>query len=163
MKVLAYDPYPVEELKEWGVEYVELEELYKKSHVISLHCPQTEENRHLINKESLSNMKNGVYIVNTSRGALIDTAALIENLLIPGKIGGIALDVYEDESGVFYEDKSNEVIHDEKLARLVTFPNVLITSHQGYFTKEAMETICLETLRNARAFEEGEELVNEVK
>ena len=106
-------------------------------------------------------MKNGVYLVNTSRGALIDTDALIDGL-VSGKFGGVGLDVYEEEEGIFYEDKSNEIMRDENLARLMTFPNVLITSHMGFFTKEAMQAIAKVTLENAYALENGLPLVNRV-
>ena len=108
-------------------------------------------------------MQDGIYIINTSRGQLIKTEDLLEQLRIPGRIGGVGLDVYEEEDEVFYEDKSNEVMTDDVLARLVTFPNVLVTSHQAYFTKEAMQAIANVTMENAKALFEGKELVNEVK
>ncbi|MDE5910188.1 MAG: 2-hydroxyacid dehydrogenase [Lachnospiraceae bacterium] len=156
--VICYDPYPLEGL---DAEYVSLEELFKSSDIISLHCPLTSDTRHLINKESIAMMKNGVYLVNTSRGSLIDTQALIDAML-EGKFGGVGLDVYEEEEGVFYEDRSNEIITDDNLARLMTFPNVLVTSHMGFFTKEAMHAIALTTLENAYALENGLPLVNQV-
>ena len=156
MTVLAYDPYPNKKLE---VDYVELPELFEKSDVISLHCPLTSGTKHVINKNSIEMMKDGVYLVNTSRGGLIDTDALIEGL-IQGKFGGVGLDVYEEEEGIFYEDRSNEIMQDENLARLMTFPNVLITSHMGFFTKEAMQAIAIETLENAYALENGLPLVN---
>ncbi len=156
MTVLAYDPYPNNKLE---VDYVELPELFEKSDVISLHCPLTSGTKHVINKNSIEMMKDGVYLVNTSRGGLIDTDALIEGL-IQGKFGGVGLDVYEEEEGIFYEDRSNEIMQDENLARLMTFPNVLITSHMGFFTKEAMQAIAIETLENAYALENGLPLVN---
>lgn len=159
MHVLAYDPYPNKELK---VEYVGLDELFEKSDVISLHCPLTEQTSHIINRESIQKMKEGVYLVNTSRGGLIDTEALIEGLL-EKKFGGVGLDVYEEEDGVFYEDRSQEIITDENLARLTTFPNVLITSHMGFFTSEAMQAIAIETLENAYAVENGLPLTNRVE
>lgn len=159
MQILAYDLYPNDKLQ---VEYVDLETLFKQSDFISLHCPLTTETKYLINAHSLEMMKQGVYLVNTSRGELIKTSDLIEMLLIPKRIGGVALDVYEEEEGVFYEDRSNDVITDHNLARLMTFPNVLVTSHQGYFTEEAMEAICRVTLENARAIENREELKNAV-
>ena len=158
MQVLAYDPYPVKGLE---AEYVTMEELMSKSDVISLHCPLTSETHHLVNKETIGMMKDGVYLVNTSRGALIDTDALIDGLLAK-KFAGVGLDVYEEEEGIFYEDRSGEIIEDENLARLVTFPNVLITSHMGFFTTEAMQAIAVETLENAYAFENGLPLVNRV-
>ncbi len=159
MQVLAYDPYPNENL---DVKYVSLEELLQKSDFISLHCPLTEQTRHIINKKSIERMKEGVYLVNTSRGGLVDTGALIEGLLA-GKFGGVGLDVYEEEEGLFYEDCSDEIIRDENLARLTTFPNVLITSHMGFFTVEAMQAIAYETLENAYALEKGLPLKNLVE
>ena len=132
-----------------------------RSDIISLHCPLTSETKHLVNAQTIQNMKNGVYLVNTSRGALIDTDALIDGL-VAGKFGGVGLDVYEEEEGIFYEDKSNEIMRDENLARLMTFPNVLITSHMGFFTKEAMQAIAKVTLENAYALENGLPLVNKV-
>lgn len=158
MHVIAYDPYPNKNL---DVEYVSLEELMRKSDVISLHCPLTSQTKHLINKDSIAMMKDGVYLVNTSRGGLIDTQALIEGLL-QNKFGGVGLDVYEEEEGLFYEDLSGEIIQDEMIARLTTFPNVLITSHMGFFTKEAMQAIAIETLENAYAVENGLPLINQV-
>ena len=158
MQVLAYDPYPVKGLE---AEYVSIEELMSKSDVISLHCPLTSETEHIVNKDTIAMMKNGVYLINTSRGALIDTDALIDGL-VDGKFGGVGLDVYEEEEGIFYEDKSNEIMRDENLARLMTFPNVLITSHMGFFTREAMQAIAKVTLENAYALENGLPLVNRV-
>jgi len=158
MRILAYDLFPNKDL---DVEYVSLEELYEKSDVISLHCPLTKETEYLINKESIERMKKGVYLINTSRGALIDTNALVEGLLSE-KFGGVGLDVYEEEEGLFFEDKSNEIMKDETLARLMTFPNVLVTSHMGFFTEEAMQAITIETLENAYALKNGVELVNAV-
>ena len=159
MNVLAYDLYPNENL---DAVYVSLDELFEKSDVISLHCPLTKETRHIINEDSINKMKPGVILSNTSRGALIDSTALIAGLK-SGKIGAVALDVYEEEEGVFYEDVSNEIILDDVLSRLSTFPNVLITSHMGFFTKEAMQAIAVTTLSNAVAFEKGEKLVNIVQ
>ena len=156
--VICYDPYPIEGL---DAEYVSLEELFKSADIISLHCPLTSDTRHLINQDTIALMKTGVYLVNTSRGGLIDTEALIEAML-KGKFGGVGLDVYEEEEGVFYEDRSNDIIVDDNLARLMTFPNVLVTSHMGFFTKEAMQAIALTTLENAYALENGLPLVNQV-
>lgn len=156
MEVIAYDPYPNPKL---DVEYVELKDIFAKSDVISLHCPLTSGTKHIINKNTIEMMKEGVYLVNTSRGSLIDTDALIDGL-VQGKFGGVGLDVYEEEEGIFYEDRSNEIMQDENLARLMTFPNVLITSHMGFFTKEAMQAIAKETLENAYALENGLPLVN---
>ena len=145
MQVLAYDPYPAKGLE---AEYVSIEELMSRSDVISLHCPLTSETEHIVKKETIAMMKQGVYLINTSRGALIDTDALIDGLL-QKKFGGVGLDVYEEEEGIFYEDRSGEIIQDENLARLMTFPNVLITSHMGFFTSEAMKSIATETVENA--------------
>ncbi len=158
MHIIAYDPYPNPSAE---VQYVSLEELMKQSDIISLHCPLTDDTRHLINQKTISLMKKGIYLVNTSRGALIDTEALIDGLL-EKRFGGVGLDVYEEEEGVFYEDRSNEIIMDENLVRLTSFPNVLITSHMGFFTKEATQAIAQTTLENAYALETGKELVNEV-
>ena len=156
--VLCYDPYPIEGLE---AEYVSLDELFKNSDIITLHCPLNSETRHLINREAIMTMKKGVYLINTSRGGLIDTEALIAGML-DGKFGGVGLDVYEEEEGVFYEDRSNDIIVDDNLARLMTFPNVLVTSHMGFFTREAMQAIALTTLENAYALENGLPLVNRV-
>ena len=158
MRVLAYDPYPDPKL---DAEYVALDELMSSADLISLHCPLTSETRHIINRQTIENMKQDVYLVNTSRGGLIDTDALIDGL-VAGKFGGVGLDVYEEEEGIFYEDKSGEIMQDENLARLMTFPNVLITSHMGFFTKEAMQAIAAVTLENAYALENGLPLVNKV-
>lgn len=159
MQVLAYDPYPNAALH---VKYVELGELIGKSDFISLHCPLTESTKHIINKETIAGMKEGVYLVNTSRGGLVDTEALIEGLK-EKKFGGVGLDVYEEEEGLFFEDKSADIMQDENLARLTTFPNVLITSHMGFFTVEAMQAIAAETLENAYALEHGLPLKNLVE
>lgn len=158
MKIYAYDPYPNPNL---DVEYVDLPRLFAESHVISLHCPLTRDTCHIIDRDAIAQMQQGVYLVNTSRGALIDTNALIDGLL-EKKIAGVGLDVYEEESGVFFEDLSDEIIQDNTLARLMTFPNVLVTSHMGFFTSEAMQAIAMETMENAYALENGLELVNEV-
>lgn len=159
MRVLAYDPMPSKDL---AVEYVSLHELLEKSDVVTLHCPLTKDTKYIINEKTLQSMKKGVYIINTSRGALIDTKSLLEALKEPGKIGGVGLDVYEEEDGIFYEDLSNEIVEDDSLARLMTFPNVLVTSHQGYFTREAMQAIALVTLENAYQYENHKKLMNEV-
>ena len=159
MQVLAYDPYPNPNL---DVRYVGLEELMEKSDFISLHCPLTESTRYIINRKTIAMMKEGVYLVNTSRGALVDTEALIEGLK-NGKFGGVGLDVYEEEEGLFFEDKSFDIMQDENLARLMTFPNVLVTSHMGFFTVEAMQAIATETLENAYAVEHGLPLKNLVE
>lgn len=159
MRVLAYDVYPDPKL---DVNYVSLNELFEKSDVISLHCPLTKETEYMINASAIERMKQNVYLINTSRGGLIQTEDLIEGL-ISRKLAGVGLDVYEEEEGIFYEDCSNDIITDENLARLTTFPNVIITSHMGFFTREAMQAIAIETMENAYAVANGMELVNEVK
>jgi D-lactate dehydrogenase len=158
MKVLAYDPYPAQDL---DVEYIGLDELLRTSDVISLHCPLVPETKHIINAESLKKMKSHAIVINTSRGALIDTSALIEALK-SGTIGGAGLDVYEEESEYFFEDLSDTIIADDELSRLLTFPNVLLTSHQAFFTEEAMREIALTTMENVRAFEANKPLENEI-
>ena len=159
MRVLAYDPYPAEIS---GVEYTDLDTLLRESDVVSLYCPLTNDNRHMINARTLSDMKDTAYIINTSRGALIDSDALLEALK-EKRIGGAALDVYEEEAGIFYTDQSDEGIADDTLARLISMPNVIITSHQGYLTKEALSAISETTLSNVKEFEEGKVLTNQVK
>lgn len=158
MDILAYDPYPIEGLP---VQYVSLETLFKQSDIITLHCPLTKDTKHIINKKNIKLMKDGVYLVNTSRGDLIHSEDLIDGL-VSGKFGGVGLDVYDEEEGIFYEDRSTDIVEDEVLARLMTFPNVLITSHMGFFTKEAMEAIAVQTLENAYALENGLPLQNKV-
>ena len=161
-KVIAYDPYPNEKVaKELGFEFVDLDTLYKESDIISLNCPLTKETKYIINRESMNKMKDGVMIVNTGRGMLIDSIDLIEALK-DKKIGSAALDVYEEEEEYFFEDMSNKVIEDDILGRLLSFHNVLITSHQAYFTEEAVEAITKTTLDNIKDFAEGKELINEV-
>ena len=158
METIAYDPYPNSKLE---VSYVDREELLRRADVISLHCPLTAQTRHMINRDSIAMMKERVYLINTSRGSLIDTDSLIDGLL-QKRFGGVGLDVYEEEEGIFYEDCSGEIIEDDNLARLMTFPNVLITSHMGFFTREAMEAIANVTMENARALEDGLPLENQV-
>ena len=163
-KLLAYDPSPNRALeKEIGLEYVgRVEDLYRESRVISLHAPLTPSTRHMIDARAIECMKAGVFLINTGRGALIDTPALIRGLK-SGKIGAAALDVYEEEEGVFFSDHSQDILQDDVLARLLTFPNVLITSHQAFLTQEALENIVVTTLENLRAFEKGESLLNRVE
>ncbi|MEX1375847.1 MAG: 2-hydroxyacid dehydrogenase [Eubacteriales bacterium] len=158
MNILAYDKFPKEGL---GVEYVGLEELYKRSHIISLHCPLNNETHHMINSDSIAMMKEGVIILNTSRGGLIDTVALIEGLKSK-KLGGAALDVYEEEMNYFFEDYSEEIISDDVLSRLLTFPNVLITSHQAFLTNEALANIADTTVMNFREYQSEEYFNNEI-
>lgn len=158
MHILAYDPYPVKGL---DAEYVDLDRLFRESDVISLHCPLTKDTRHIINKKNIEKMKDGVLLVNTSRGGLIDTGDLIDALM-ERKFAGVGLDVYEEEDEYFFEDKSNDIITDEDLIRLTSFRNVILTSHQAFFTRDAMEAIAKVTMENARAVEEGTELKNQV-
>lgn len=162
MKIFAYDAYPdYEKAKKMEFEYVDLDQLYKESDIISLHCPLTKETYHMINKDSIKKMKNGVMVINTGRGQLINTKDLIQSLK-DNKIGSAGLDVYEEESEYFFEDFSTKVINDDVLARLLTFSNVLITSHQGFFTKEALHNIAETTLNNIKDYFSGKELVNEI-
>jgi len=162
-QVLAYDVRQDPALgAEAGGRYVELVELYGQSDIISLHVPLTPATHHMIDADALSRMKPGVVLVNTGRGALIDSRALIEALK-RGELGAAGLDVYEEEEGVFFQDLSNRVLQDDVLARLLTFPNVLITSHQGFLTREALASIARVTLENVSAFARGERLVNEVR
>lgn len=163
MNVIAYDPYPnYDKAKELGFEFVDLDTLYANSDIISLNCPLTKETKYIINRESMSKMKDGVMIVNTGRGRLIDSVDLVEALK-DKKVGAAALDVYEEEAEYFFEDLSDKVIEDDILGRLLSFHNVLITSHQAYFTEEAVEAITKTTLDNIKDFIEGKPLVNEVK
>ena len=148
MRVLAYDKYPDKNL---GVDYVPLNQLFEESDVISLHCPLTEETQHLINSESIAQMKKGVVLLNTSRGALIDTDALIEGIK-SRKIGAACLDVYEEESDFFFEDCSGHIMEDDTLARLISMPNVIVTSHQAFLTEEALSNIAETTVLNIKEF-----------
>ncbi len=157
MNIIAYDPYP----SQGYLEYVPLEELFARSDVISLHCPLTSETYHIINGYSLKMMKEKVYILNTSRGALIDTEALIDGIK-SGKVGGAGLDVYEEESEFFYEDLSESILKDDTLSRLIMMPNVLITSHQAFLTREALRRIAEITLGNLQSFFDGQPLENEI-
>lgn len=161
-KVIAYDPYPNAKVaEELGFEFVDLDTLYANSDIISLNCPLTKETKYMINRDSMNKMKDGVMIVNTGRGMLIDSIDLIEGLK-DKKIGSAALDVYEEEAEYFFKDMSTKVIEDDILGRLLSFHNVLITSHQAYFTQEAVEAITKTTLNNIKDFAEGKELINEV-
>jgi len=162
MEVLLYDKYPDEAFaREHGAVYVPLEAIYQRSQIISLHCPLMKDTYHMINARSIGQMRPGVLIVNTSRGKLIDTGALIEGLKTK-HIGGAGLDVYEEEGEYFFEDFSSEMISDDVLARLLTFPNVLMTSHQGFFTREALTNIAQTTLGNIQEFFDGGYLKNEI-
>lgn len=160
-RILAVDPYPNEECLHLGVRYVELPELLAQSDIISLHCPLTPDTHHLINAQALSRMKPGVMLINTSRGAIVDTRAMIDGLK-SGKIGALGLDVYEEEADLFFEDLSCQVIQDDVFARLLTFPNVMITGHQAFFTREALKSIANTTLTNISTFESGQVCENRV-
>ncbi|MBR5527485.1 MAG: 2-hydroxyacid dehydrogenase [Clostridia bacterium] len=158
MNVIAYDPYPAKDV--W-FEYASLDELLSRSDIISLHCPLTAETQHIINAESIAKMKKGAVIINTSRGQLIDTDALIDG--IKNKtVGAACLDVYEEESDIFFEDYSGHIMQDDTLARLVSMPNVILTSHQGFLTTDALENIAKVTVENIQCFLEGKDLQNEV-
>ena len=158
MNVIAYDPYPAEG---YDIEYVELDKLLTESDIISLHCPLTSSTRYIINEASLSKVKDGVIILNTSRGQLIDSDALLQALK-DKRVGGAGLDVYEEETDMFFEDYSGSVIQDDVLALLVTMPNVIITSHQAFLTNEALHKIAEVTLFNLKQFFDGESLQNAV-
>ena len=157
MKVLAYDVFPNLD----GVEYVDMETLLKRADLISLHCPLTPSTRHIINAKSIDKMKKGVFIVNTSRGALIDSEALLYGLLNE-KLGGACLDVYEEESDLFYEDNSATIVKDDILSRLICLPNVIVTSHQGFLTGEALTNIASTTLENISEFFADGSLDNQI-
>lgn len=161
-KVIAYDIAPSSALKENGIEYTPFNELLKTADIISLHCPLTPETHHLIDTIALSKMKQGVMLINTSRGALINTQDTIDALK-SGKIGYMGIDVYEQEAGLFFNDRSESINRDEIIGRLLTFPNVLITGHQAFFTKEALEQITVTTLNNLSDFEKGIQGPNEIK
>ncbi len=162
LKVLAYDVYPDHEFaKQYQIEYTDLDNLYKNADIISLHCPLNKETEYIIDFDSINKMKDGVLIINTGRGKLIHTQALIEGLKSK-RIGAAGLDVYEEESEYFFEDRSNRVMDDDILARLLSFSNVIVTSHQAFFTKEALANIAETTLLNIQDFADGKVLVNEV-
>ena len=158
MNVIAYDPYPMENS---NIEYVTLDKLFAESDIISLHCPLTKDTRYIINERSLAKMKEGVVILNTSRGQLIDSDALLQALK-DGKVRGAGLDVYEEETALFFEDYSSTIVQDDVLARLVSLPNVIMTSHQAFLTEEALQKIAEVTLFNLYQFYNGEALTNAV-
>ncbi len=163
VNILAYDPYPDHNFaRDNKVVYTSLDQLYHSSDIISLHCPLTEDTKYLINDYSISKMKDGVMIINTGRGQLIHTNALIDGLKNK-KVGWAGLDVYEEENEYFYQDKSESIIDDDVLARLLSFNNVIVTSHQAFFTKEALRNIAHTTLQNIKAFSENKKLVNVVE
>jgi D-lactate dehydrogenase len=161
-RLLVHDVVRSAEAEQLGATYVPLDELFAASDIISLHCPLTPQTHHLINAGSLARMRDGVFLVNTSRGALVDIAAAIEALKT-GKLGALALDVYEEEEGIFYEDLSTRIQPDDQLARLLTFPNVLVTSHQAFFTQEALQAIATTTISNLDDFAAGRPCPNALK
>lgn len=162
LEILAYDIFPDKEYaKQAGFKYADLDTIYSKSDIISLHCPLTKETHHLIDGAAIAKMKHGIMIINTSRGVVIDTKALIEGLKT-GKVGFAGLDVYEEESEYFFEDFSNKIITDDILVRLLSFNNVIVTSHQGFFTKEALHNIAVTTIGNIRDFFIEQKLPNEI-
>ncbi len=159
--IIAYDLYPDTSLLSHGVIYSKLEDLLSKSDIISLHCPLTPETKHIINERTISMMKKGAMLINTSRGGLIEANAVV-NALKAHHLAYLGIDVYEQEENVFFHDLSETIIQDDILMRLMSFPNVLITSHQGFFTEEALTQIAQTTLENISAFEKGKQLKNEV-
>lgn len=156
MNVIAYDLYPD---RSADINYVSLDELFEKSDIISLHCPLTEENMYLINKDTIAKMKKGVFILNTSRGKLIDAEALLEGIK-EKKVGAACLDVYEDENDIFFKDYSGHILQDDVLARLISMPNVIITSHQAFLTEEALDNIAKTTVDNITEFFKNKNLIN---
>ena len=161
MCVLASDPLPNERARELGARYVELPELFARSDIIALHCPLLPDTAHLIDRAAIGQMRRGVMLVNTSRGGLVDSPAVIAGLK-SGRIGALGLDVYEEETELFSNDLSGQIIQDDVFSRLLTFPNVIVTAHQGYFTVDALRQIAETTLRNVADFEAGRPLVNEI-
>ena len=158
MNVIAYDKFPN---KDFGLDYVDLPEIWERADIISFHCPLTDETRHMVNADTISQMKKGVVIVNTSRGALIDSEALLTGIK-DRRIGAACLDVYEEESDVFFHDFSGHIINDDTLARLISMPNVIVTSHQAFLTQEALANIADTTLSNIRQFEDEGRCDNEL-
>jgi D-lactate dehydrogenase len=154
---LAFDPLPNATCRSLGVRYIELNELFAQSDIISLHCPLTPENKYMISDAAIARMKNGVMLINTSRGALLHTLSIIEALK-SGKIGYLGLDVYEEEEDIFFEDRSGLILSDDVFARLLTFPNVIITGHQAFFTREALLNIAATTIDNITKFENNQPL-----
>jgi len=163
MNIIAYDPYPNEQwASKTGARYVTLKEIFTESDVLSLHCPLNEQTKHIVNHDSMKMMKHDAVIINTGRGALIDSKALV-HALKHGQIGGIGMDVYEEESKYFFSDWSTDIMTDDVLARLLTFPNVIITAHQAFLTTNALKNLADTTLKNISDFSANAELVNEVK
>ena len=160
-RVLCYDLHANPEAQTLGAEYVSLDELFREADIVTLHCPLTPDTHHLIDAAAVAKMKKGVMLINTSRGAMVDTSAIIEGLK-SGQVGYLGLDVYEEESDLFFEDLSNIVLKDDVFARLLTFPNVVITGHQAFFTRNALESIAHTTLSNLTDLETGGECANRV-
>lgn len=158
-RVLAFDLVANQPTEARGVQYLPLVDLFESADIISLHCPLNEQTRHMINRQTIAMMKEGVMLINTSRGGLVDTLAVIKGLK-NGRIGYLGLDVYEQESKLFFNDLSENIIQDDDILRLISFPNVLITAHQGFFTEEALEQIARTTIANIDDYEAGHELVN---
>ena len=155
MRVLAYDKVENAQARELGVEYVSLEALLRESDLISLHCPLTEQTYHMINQESIAQMKKGVILINTSRGGLVDTAALIAGIR-DLRFHGVGLDVYEEEDDNVFENREDDILRSSVVARLLSFPNVVVTSHQGFLTAEALDAIAKTTLQNAQSYAQGQ-------
>jgi D-lactate dehydrogenase len=160
--VIGYDKYPSPEFEALGAHYAVPGEIARDADIISLHAPLTPETYHIINADTISRAKRGALLINTSRGGLVDTEAVIEGLK-SGQIGGFATDVYEQEAGLFFRDLSSVVVTDDILQRLISFPNVIVTGHQAFFTQEAITTICETTLKSATEFAAGQPLSNEIK
>lgn len=160
--VIGYDKYPSPEFEALGARYAEPVEIGARADIISLHCPLTPETHHIVNSETLARVKRGALLVNTSRGGLIDTEAAIEALK-SGQLGGLGIDVYEQEADLFFRDLSGEIVSDDAIQRLVSFPNVIVTGHQAFFTEEAITTICETTVNSITEFDAGQPLSNEIK
>jgi D-lactate dehydrogenase len=160
--VIGYDKYPSTEFEALGIRYSKPGEIGERADIISLHCPLTPETHHIINKDTLARAKRGAILVNTSRGGLVDTEATIEALK-SGQLGGLAVDVYEQEADLFFRDLSSEIIPDDVFQRLISFPNVIVTGHQAFFTREAVSTICETTINSVCEFAAGRPLTNEIK
>jgi D-lactate dehydrogenase len=160
-RILAFDPFPNETCRSLGTRYLSLDELLAQSDIITLHCPLTPENKYMIDANALRKMRDGVMLINTSRGALLNTVAVIDALK-SGRVSYLGLDVYEEEEHIFFEDRSGLIISDDVFSRLLTFPNVIVTGHQAFFTREAVENIAATTIGNITSFESGQSLANQI-
>jgi D-lactate dehydrogenase len=160
-RILAFDPFPNETCRSLGTRYLSLDELLAQSDIITLHCPLTPENKYMIDANALRKMRDGVMLINTSRGALLNTVAVIDALK-SGRVSYLGLDVYEEEEHIFFEDRSGLIISDDVFSRLLTFPNVIVTGHQAFFTREAVENIAATTIGNITSFESGQLLGNQI-